>query len=142
MQIVHTDNRLITADCDSSRQRERPISTNLQESDRNKCLVLSLKWVLYTKTDWPTDQRSNITLTLTLIRGPRQPPAHARSSLTDSCTLKMKIICSSETSLHTISTRRKIPEDDILHSHRCENLKSYIYQYIYMRILFICNEYE
>jgi hypothetical protein len=24
------------------------------------------------------------------------------------------------------ATQRKIPEDGILHSHRCENLKSYI----------------
>jgi hypothetical protein len=50
MQIVRTDYRLITADCDP-RQRERPISTNLKTSDRNKDLVLSLTWVLYTKTD-------------------------------------------------------------------------------------------
>jgi hypothetical protein len=32
---------------------------------------------------------------------------------------------SSETSVLTISTRRNIPEDTILHSHRRENLKSY-----------------
>jgi hypothetical protein len=31
----------------------------------------------------------------------------------------------SETSVHTRSTRHHIPEDGILHSHRCENLKSY-----------------
>jgi hypothetical protein len=42
-------------------------------------------------------------------------------------TLKMKAILSSETSVHfTRSTRRHIPKDDILHNHRCENLKSYI----------------
>jgi hypothetical protein len=33
---------------------------------------------------------------------------------------------SSETSVLTTSTRRNIPEDTILHSHRRENLKSYI----------------
>jgi hypothetical protein len=33
---------------------------------------------------------------------------------------------SSETSAHTRSTRRHIPEDGILHSHRREDLKSYI----------------
>jgi hypothetical protein len=33
---------------------------------------------------------------------------------------------STETSLHTRSTRRHIPEYGILHSHRRENLKSYI----------------
>jgi hypothetical protein len=32
---------------------------------------------------------------------------------------------SSETSVRTISTRRNIPEDTFLHSHRRENLKSY-----------------
>jgi hypothetical protein len=33
---------------------------------------------------------------------------------------------SSETSVLTRATRRSNPEDDILHSHRRENLKSYI----------------
>jgi hypothetical protein len=42
----------------SSRQRERPTSTSLQQSDSNKDLVLSPRWVLYSKTDWPTDRRS------------------------------------------------------------------------------------
>jgi hypothetical protein len=40
-------------------------------------------------------------------------------------TLNMEAIRSSETSVHfTRSTRRHIPEDGILHSHRSENLKS------------------
>jgi hypothetical protein len=43
-----------------------------------------------------------------------------------SSTLKMEAICSSETTLATQqTTRRHIPEDDTLHNHRCENLKSY-----------------
>jgi hypothetical protein len=33
---------------------------------------------------------------------------------------------SSETSVLTRATRRNNPEDTILHSHRCENLKSYL----------------
>jgi hypothetical protein len=38
----------------------------------------------------------------------------------------MEAICSSETSVETQqTTQRHIPEDDTLHNHRCENLKSY-----------------
>jgi hypothetical protein len=54
-----------------------------------------------------------------------QPPAHAGSSLADFSTPKMEAIRSSETSFHTRSTQHRISEDDILHSHRCENLRSY-----------------
>jgi hypothetical protein len=57
-----------------------------------------------------------------------QSPAHADSSLADFSTLKMDAKCSSETSVHTRSTQRHIPENGILHSHRRENLKSYKYQ--------------
>jgi hypothetical protein len=42
-----------------------------------------------------------------------------------SCTLKMEATRSSETSVHIKPTRLHIPEDDILHSHRRGNLKSY-----------------
>jgi hypothetical protein len=55
-----------------------------------------------------------------------QPPADAGSSLADFSTLQMEAIRSSETSVNARSTQRHIPGDDILHSHRCENLKSYI----------------
>jgi hypothetical protein len=55
-----------------------------------------------------------------------QPPAHAGSPLADSSTLKMEAIRSSETSVNARSTQPHIPEDYILHSHRCESLKSYI----------------
>jgi hypothetical protein len=49
----------------SSRQRKRPTLKSLQLSDSNKDLVLSSRWLLCSKTDWPTDRRSNVTLTLT-----------------------------------------------------------------------------
>jgi hypothetical protein len=41
-------------------------------------------------------------------------------------TLKMEAIRSSETLILTRATRRNIPEDGFLHSHRCESLISYI----------------
>jgi hypothetical protein len=54
-----------------------------------------------------------------------QPPAQAGSTHADFSNLKMEVILSSETSVHTRSTRHHIPEDVILLSHRRENLKSY-----------------
>jgi hypothetical protein len=58
------------------------------------------------------------------------PSAHTSSPLSDFSTLKMEAIRFSETSVHIRPTRRYIPEDGIFHSHRCENVKSYIIKYV------------
>jgi hypothetical protein len=42
---------------------------------------------------------------------------------------------SSETSVLTRATRRNNPEDTILHSHRRENLKSYIYYTLFLSVV-------
>jgi hypothetical protein len=52
--------------------------------------------------------------------------AHNTDFCLSCCTKLIHFRCSSETSVATQQTTpRHIPEDDTLHNHRCENLKSY-----------------
>jgi hypothetical protein len=53
-----------------------------------------------------------------------QTPVDAGYPLPDFSTPKMEAMHSSETSVYLPSTQRHIPEDDTVHSDRCENLKS------------------
>jgi hypothetical protein len=49
------------------------------------------------------------------------------------------VICSSETSVETQqTTRRHVPEDNTLHNHRCENLKSYmVYEVLHVGLQWV-----
>jgi hypothetical protein len=60
---AYEDQQQLQATDPSSRQSQRPISTKPQLSESNKNLAVSPRWVLYSKTDWPTDRR-NIRLRL------------------------------------------------------------------------------
>jgi hypothetical protein len=53
--------------------------------------------------------------------------------LADFSTLKTEPTRSSETWVHTRSTKRHIPGDGTLHSDRCENLKSHEDALVYSR---------
>jgi hypothetical protein len=51
----------------------------------------------------------------------------------------MEALNSSERFVYRRATLRNISEDGILHSHRCENLKSYIVLYLYtLKTAIVC----
>jgi hypothetical protein len=64
-----------------SSERERPTSRNPQLSDTKTNLVRSPRWVLYSKTDWPTDVGVNIRLRLRRVEFlDASLPGHERGS--------------------------------------------------------------
>jgi hypothetical protein len=70
------------------------------------------------------------------------PPAHANFLLADFSALKVEAIHSSETPVHTRTTRCHIPEYSIFHSHCCENLKSYMLHFSSTMTLFTIKKYN
>jgi hypothetical protein len=107
--------------CESSR-------TQLCVSEHQKQLQMFLKLQCRFFRAGVLAFNGNVYVSFLFCSAVLQLPAHAGSSPADFSTLKMETIRSSETSVQSItSTRCHTPEDGILHSHRRENLKSYIF---------------
>jgi hypothetical protein len=63
-------------------------------------------------------------ISASIIRVTRFGELDTLAVINNRCTLQRMFLSSSETSVPTRSTRRNVPEDAILHSHRPENFKS------------------
>jgi hypothetical protein len=72
--VAHTKDRPVLSSERATHGIKNVTVRRIPYSERKKNLVVSPGWVLYTKTDWPTDRRSNIRLRVSLkkwIRGVR-----------------------------------------------------------------------
>jgi hypothetical protein len=87
-----------------------------------------LRCVALVRTDVSEElSASRLLVTASIIPSSPILVALVKEMLRSSFTLVKEVLRSSETSVLTRATRRNIPQDTILHSHRRENLKSYMY---------------